>query len=345
MTMRKVVTIVLTWGLLLSLALPVYSEETINMLPSGILYGELGANIENFVQENQSTTKAMALTVFDSNKIIYENSFGYKDEENQLMADKETVYDWGSSSKLLVWVSIMQLWEQDKIDLNQDVGTYLPEEFLYNIDFEEPVTIKHLMNHNAGFQEMISDLFLENKEDVLALSDALKRHQPKQIYQPGTVTAYSNWGIALAGYIVECISGTPYDQYVRENIFKPLGMENTAISVDLSDNEWVSNERRKLKSYNQEGKLLANSFYYIPLYPAGSCVGTIDDFRKFGQELVNNNEEKLKLFKNKTTLDKMLSSTAYYGDTGIPLNYHGFWSAEYGVSVLGHGGEYPWKFL
>lgn len=337
--MKKIVSVGLIWTLLFSMSVSVFGQELINILPSGISYDEVGTSIENIVLENEATTAGVAVAIFDRNRVIYENSFGYADVENQLKVDSQTVFDWGSSSKLLVWVSVMQLWEQGKINLNQDIRTYLPEGFLHNIDYEEPVTMKHLMNHTAGFQEIVSDLFLKDKKNVISLGDALKKCEPEQIYEPGTVTAYSNWGVALAGYIVESISGIPYDQYVRENIFEPLGMRHTAISVDLSDNEGVSKERDKLQSYTKEGKLLPDSFYYIQLYPAGSCVGTLDDFRKFAQALVSTDNEKSELFDKKTTLDEMLSPTAYYGDTGIPSNYHGFWGIEYSISVLGHGGN------
>lgn len=336
--MKKLVAISLICVLLLGMYAPVYGQEANHILPSGISYDTIGSTIENYVLEHDATTAGLAVSIFDSNRIIYQNSFGYADIENQYKVDEDTVFEWGSASKLLVWVSIMQLWEQGKINLNQDIRTYLPEDFLHNLNYKEPVTMINLMNHNAGFQEMVSDLFIKDIKNVLSLKDALQKHIPEQIYVPGTVTAYSNWGTALAGYIVEHISGMSYDQYVRKNIFEPLDMEHTAVSVDLSDNEWVSKQRKVLQNYTWEKKQMPDSFYYIPLYPAGSCTGTLDDFRKFAQAFVIRDNENI-LFASENTLEEMLSATAYYGDTGIPSNCHGFWGTEYGVSVLGHGGN------
>lgn len=132
---------------------------------------------------------------------------------------------WGSATKSRVWISVMQLWEQGKIDLDADIREYLPADFLTNLRYGAPVTITHLMNHNAGFQEAYADLFVKDPGAVRSLEDALKAHEPEQIYAPGTVTAYSNWGVALAGYIVERISGEDFAGYVHRHIFEPLGME------------------------------------------------------------------------------------------------------------------------
>ena len=93
-------------------------------------------------------------------------------------------------------------------------------------------------------------------------------HEPEQIYEPGTVTAYSNWGVALAAYIVECVSGMSFADYVHQNIFEPLGMEHTAIAVNLSDNTWVQEQRSELECYTIDGELIEDCFYYITLYPA-----------------------------------------------------------------------------
>jgi signal transduction histidine kinase len=85
---------------------------------------------------------------------------------------------------------------------------------------------------------------------IVSLEKALKQNEPAQIYKPGTVCAYSNWGASLAAYIVESITGEDFCHYVHKHIFEPLGMQHTAIAPNWSDNTWVSKQRQLLKCYS-----------------------------------------------------------------------------------------------
>src|SRR5438094_5011683 len=80
------------------------------------------------------------------------------------------------------------------------------------------------MTHSAGFEWAVKDLEVGKPGDLIALGQYPKGHQPHQIFSPGTVPAYSNYGANLAGYIVQRLSGMPFEQYVQKNIFAPLGM-------------------------------------------------------------------------------------------------------------------------
>lgn len=165
-------------------------------LPSGIKYEDLPQEIESYLGNNKDTTYGLNVIVYDRNQIIYENYFGYLDKEAGLKADFDSVYEWGSISKLLVWVSIMQLYEADKIDLNRDIREYLPDNFLNNLSYDKPITILDLMNHKAGFQDTY---FIQTTDpsEIKSLDDTLSTNQPRQIYEPGQHTGYSNWGVAL----------------------------------------------------------------------------------------------------------------------------------------------------
>ena len=114
----------------------------------------------------------------------------------------------------------------------------------------------HLMNHSESFQEDYTDLFVKDVDAYSNLEEAILEHQPEQIFEPGTMVAYSNWSTVLAAYVVEQVSGMDYVEYVHANIFEPLGMEHSAIAVDLSDNEWVAEKRKELMSYDIAGNKL-----------------------------------------------------------------------------------------
>lgn len=336
---RKFISKVLLFVLMFTYIISAYAQGTEKLLPSGIKYKEIGSRIEEYVKKNKETTAGMSVAILDRDNVIYRNNFGYMDKEKGYAVDDETVFEWGSVSKLLIWTSVMQLWEQGKINLEADIKTYLPDGFLTNLSYDKPITMMNLMNHNAGFQEMLVNLFVKDMKNINSLEEALKTHKPEQVYEPGTVMAYSNWGSALAAYIVERISGKSYSEYVNENIFKPLGMEHTSITVDLTDNSWVKNQRKKLQCYNVDGVLIPECIYYISLYPMGACTGTINDLTIFVKELLSKDGQESLLFKKRSTLDKMLSPTLFYGDTNNPHNCHGYLTQEYGVSVLGHGGN------
>lgn len=305
-------------------------------LPSGISTSELKETVNQYVEDNKKTTAGMAYAVFNGEQEIASGYYGYADKENNIEVDKNTVFEWGSASKLMVWVSVMQLVEQGKINLEADIQEYLPNAVFKNLNYETDITMIHLMNHSAGFQEDYTDLFVKDADAYSNLEEAIWEHQPEQIFEPGTVVAYSNWSTALAAYIVEQVSGMDYVEYVHANIFEPLGMEHSAIAMDLSDNEWVAEKRKELMSYDIAGNKLEDAFYYISLYPVGMCTSTLEDFETFAKGLMDENTV---LFTDNDTWKEMFTPTDYYSGTAIGRNYHGMWMIPLGVQTIGHGGN------
>ena len=97
----------------------------------------------------------------------------------------------------------MQLKEQGVLDLEEDIRKYLPDGFLTHLHYDKPVTMLHLMNHTAGFDELLYDLETADEKEIIPLRNFLKKYQPNQSFEPGVISSYSNWGAALAAYIVE----------------------------------------------------------------------------------------------------------------------------------------------
>lgn len=135
-------------------------------------YNEIEQAIEAYVEEYRETTAGMSVAVYDENGVIYQNAFGYADKENGLAVD-------------------------------EDIGAYMPQGFLTNLTYDKKITMLDLMNHQADFQEMYLGVQTVYEEEAVSLEEALRKNQPKQVYEPGTVTAYSNWGAALAAYVVQ----------------------------------------------------------------------------------------------------------------------------------------------
>jgi CubicO group peptidase (beta-lactamase class C family) len=336
--MKKILSVLLIIsGILISSNTANASEVTVN-LPSGLSVSELEARIDTYVKEHEATTAAMSVAVYSGHDTLLEKSYGYMDLENKLPNTGESVLEWGSCTKLLTWVSVMQLVEQGKLDLSTDIRNYLPEGFFKKLNYEEPITLLNLMNHDAGWQEIMTDLFMDDMKNVKDLGATLKFLEPEQVAAPGERMAYSNWGTALAGYIVELVSGESFDAYVKKHIFTPLGMEHTAISPDLSDNLWVATQRNKEKCYTNMGQSLGTALNHIALYPTGMVTGTIGDFVKFAQSLQLSDSTSTPLFEHAETLKEMQSPSAYYADGITPRNCHGFWTDNYSVPVLWHNG-------
>lgn len=319
------------------------AEAAERQTPSGIAYSDIGGSIDSFIKEREAGLASCEVSVFDSDGVIYNGYYGYSDIENNVAADENTVYEWGSTSKMLVWTSVMQQWERGNIDLEADIRDYLPDGFLTKLQYpDEKITMLDLMSHKAGFQES----FYENQEaapdDVYdSLEDAVKACECWQAFHVGDYTAYSNWGTALAAYIVEQTSGEDYVTYVNENIFEPLGMEHSSIDPLQRDNEWVAQKRHELKCYcrladPKDNLDFGECRYAVQLFPVGACMSTLEDISRFGQAFV---AEDCPLFENDFTRDEMFRATSFYGDTDIAKNCHGLWTNQYKVETLGHGGN------
>ena len=309
-----------------------------NETPSGIPIDEVGSRIEQWASENENEYPSFAVAVVNGGDLVYSGAFGYIDIGNGIEATPDdTVYEWGSCSKTLVWVSVMQLWEQGKLDLDKDVREYLPDGFFQHLSYDEPITMMNLMNHNAGWQETTRPIEVKNENEVLPLKEALQAIEPVQINPPNKTMAYSNYGAAVAGYVVECVSGMDFCDYVHENILEPLGMEHTAINPTHSDNDYVCEQRKKTRSYKTGMQTvdLGNRLNYISAYPAGAATGTLSDLMTYAQAFVDDDAP---LFENPETQKFMFEGTSFYGDSDIPICCHGFWCDEYAVRTYGHNG-------
>ncbi len=325
----------------LGTALTASAESTASRTPSGIAYTEIGSSIDSYIAEREEGLASCAVSVFDENGVIYDGYYGWEDMDTRAETDEETVYEWASASKILVWTSVMQQWERGNLDLEADIREYLPEGFLTKLQYpDETITMLNLMNHNAGFQESMYENQMAAPDDVYdTLEDAVRACECYQAFHVGEYTAYSNWGTALAAYIVEQTSGMDYVTYIHQNIFDPLGMEHSSIDPMQRDNPWVGEQRQNLKCY-----IVAKDYYEdygeglcaVQLFPVGACMSTLGDLSKLGQAFVS---EDCPLFEDSSTRDRMFETTSFFGDTDVARNSHGLWTQHYLVETLGHGGN------
>jgi CubicO group peptidase (beta-lactamase class C family)/heat shock protein HslJ len=218
-----------------------------------------------------------AVSVVKNGEIFLAKGYGYADLENRtpVIAD-HTLFHSGSISKLFTWTAVMQLMEQDKVNLNADVNTYLSD-FEIPETYPQPVTLAHLLTHTAGFESRNEGLFVRKAEEIIPLNEYLLKYIPARIYPPGQITAYSNYGSALAGYIVEQVSGMPYEEYVQEHILKTLGMTRSTFrrppSPELATDLAVG--------YSYEDGAYQPQEEWVQPAPAGGLTTTATDMARF----------------------------------------------------------------
>src|SRR5678815_4801531 len=163
---------------------------------------------------------------------IRDRGYGTSDVKQQRpVSGDSTLFRIGSISKLFTWTAVMQLVEQGKLDLNTDINKY--RDFKIPDTYPQPITLTHVMTHTPGLEDDARDLFTEDSSHITPMSKWLPAHMPKRVRPPGTYSAYSNWATATAGYIVERVSGMPFDDYVDKNILEPLGMGSTTTQQPL----------------------------------------------------------------------------------------------------------------
>jgi CubicO group peptidase (beta-lactamase class C family) len=239
--------------------------------------GDVSAFVDGIVplEIERGDIAGAVVTIVKDGKVFFARGYGHSDlGKKQPVSPQETMFRVGSVSKLFTWTSVMQLQEQGKIDLDRDVNDYL--DFRIPEALSRPLTIRNLMTHTPGFEEAEKDLFGPAGAPMMSLRDYVISHVPRQIYPPGTVPAYSNYGAALAGYIVQRVSGRPFDDYVAESIFKPLEMTHSTFDQPPPG---------PLKPFMSQGYLRASGgskpFEMVVAFPAGSLASSGIDMAHF----------------------------------------------------------------
>ncbi|MBL7848087.1 MAG: beta-lactamase family protein [Cyclobacteriaceae bacterium] len=280
-----------------------------------------------------------AVSIIKDGKVLLAKGYGYMDERNRIpVTANASLFRIGSITKLFTWVSVMQLVQQGKLDLNADVNTYL-KDFQIPATYPEPITLNHLMTHTPGFEDLVIGLFGRDTTSLKPLEEILKNQIPARVRKPGTYASYSNHGTAMAAYIVELVSGMQFNEYVEKNIIGPLGMKQTTLRQPLPK-EFVP---QMSKGYKYEGGVFAEKPYeYVPLYPAGSAATTALDMVPFMRMFLENGQLNGAVILDSATL-ALMKTPAHQHDPAVNPMRHGLIDmSRGGVEVIGHGGDTFW---
>ena len=269
---------------------------------------------------------AVVVVVKDGQPLT-QRGFGYSDVKAHKPVDPETtLFRPGSVSKLFTWTAVMQQVQAGKLDLDKDINTYL--DFKIPAKDGKPVTLRNLMTHTGGFAETVKWLILYGKKQPISLRAALTRWVPDQLYAPGAMPAYSNYGASLAGYIVERVSGEPFDLYVQRHILAPAGMNHSSFQQPLPANL----DGLMSKAY-KPGSDEPQPYEVIALAPAGALAASGADMGRF---MIAHLDNKL--------LDPATAKLMYAPANRPFSNLHamalGFYHEDRnGLNIVGHGGD------
>jgi len=241
------------------------------------------------------------VAVVKDGKIVTERGYGFSDVERRTPVDPEkTLFRPGSVSKLFTWTAVMQLVEQGKIDLDADINKYLD----YTIPARggKPVTLRNLMQHTAGFEEQAKGIISEGPNGP-GYEALLKQWVPERVFDVGTTQAYSNYGASLAGYIVQRVSGEPFDGYIEKHIFEPLDMKYSSFRQPLP---------AQLVPLMSKGYRLASDepkgYEIVGPAPAGSLASPAEDMAHFMIAHLQNGEYHGKRILSEATARQMHDS-------------------------------------
>jgi CubicO group peptidase (beta-lactamase class C family) len=311
----------------LTFFLLVFLFSTLGALAQSGLNPNLGPEFDRLLSERyQPGQPGVAALVARDGQVIYRKAFGMANLELDVPMTPDMVFRIGSITKQFTAVAVLQLLEQGKLGLDDEITRFIPD---YPTQGHK-ITIHHLLNHTSGIKSYtsMSEFSMVMRKD----------HSPSQIidifkdepmdFAPGERFLYNNSGYILLGYIIEKITGKTYQEYVTDHLFSPAGMEH---SLYGSENIVLKN---RAYGYQPSNNGYANAdFLSLSLpYAAGSLMSTVDDLFKWNQALQSG-----KLLK-KETLE--LAFTPGKLNDGTQMTYGYGWDMGnlQGSPVIAHGG-------
>lgn len=280
-----------------------------------------------FTSWNVSNHPGGSVLVSRDGKTIFSKSYGLANIEYEVANTKHTLFNIGSISKQFTAMGIVLLEQQNKLSIDDDISKHIPE----LPDFGETITIRHLLHHTSGLRDLHGLLGLAGwRRGDLETNDDIYRiikNQKELNFKPGEEFLYSNTGYILLAKIIENASQLEFDQWMKQNIFQPLGMKDTYVATSL--NKIVPNNATSY--YLREE--FESAMEYWGYFGSGNIHSTTKDLNIWLQNFSTpqNNWE--------SAFDKLLSTTPL--NNGFETNYgFGIRIEEYaGKKVIQHGGS------
>lgn len=264
--------------------------------------------MENFAEEyyKRFNLPSLSVAMQSNGEIIFSRAFGFADLENNVTATSQSVYRIASISKSITAVAIMQLVEKGFLKLDDDVRKYIPEFPKKKWIF----TVRQILNHTSGIRTYRTNEFNSVKKFSSLKETVEYIKDDSLVYQPGTSYLYSTLSYNLLGYIIEKVSKISFEEYLKENIFKPAEMNSTYFDFNarLIPNRVNGYEKDSLQ------QIVNASLADLTIkFPGGGILSTTEDLLKFAHALLN------EVLIKRSTLDTMLVKTKL--KNGRIINY------------------------
>lgn len=276
------------------------------------------------------------VSVVKDDATVFQKGYGWANLEERVPASAEgSLFRIASISKTFIWTAIMQLEEQGKLSLDDDVNHHLTTLQIPDT-FDEPIRIRHLMSHTPGLEDLAVGMAARTLDQKLPLREYLAQHMPTRVRPAGSQASYSNWGTSLAGLIVENISGLSWQDYVDQHVLQPLAMSSTNTHTQMA----ADLRARHAASYTWGGgRFEAKPFTFLNDEPAGSMSTTAADMARFMRAHLNFGVLGEQRILAEGTARRMREEL-FAPHPGISPMLHGFYRADRnGQVIFGHGGD------
>lgn len=273
-----------------------------------------------------------AVTVVHEDKVVYQGGFGRREVFKEIPVDaSKTIWRIGSITKVLTGAAIMQLVDRGRLTLDADVNTYLTDPRVPET-FPEPVRLRHLLTHTAGFDQIGLGRQVRSLQEVRPLGDFL-RDNLIRIRRPGLVSTYDTYAITLLGHLIEKISGLSYEAYLQEHLFQPLEMHRSFIAVPPALAADVA------IGYGFAGSWEVERWEYMNTPPASSVSSTVGDMANFARMLLEGGRFNGRQVLSETSAKAMLTQQFTNHPDHPGFSFTMFEDRSFGVPAFSHGGS------
>jgi CubicO group peptidase (beta-lactamase class C family) len=287
---------------------------------------DLGAAFDKLIAESKPAEPGGVMLIAQKGQIIYKKAFGMANMELEVPMKENMVFFIGSITKQFTAVAILQLMEQGKLSLQDDIRKYIPD---YNEE-AGPITIENLLTHTSGISSGSDPKVNQgvNKNDMTTEKRVNAYKNMPAEFAPGSKWSYNNTGYFILGYLIEKLSGKSYGDYLSENIFKPAGMTSTCFCKEES----ILKNRASGYVIGRNGIRNAEANSIDGIFASGAIQSTAEDMFRWNQAI------KSGILVKKETMAR--SFVPFKLNDGILSNYGYAWHIEniQGSTSLRHGG-------
>jgi CubicO group peptidase (beta-lactamase class C family) len=223
---------------------------------------------------SQQRIPSISVAVASGNHILWKKSFGWADRENRIPATPDTMYTLGSLSKPMTATAIMLLREKKLLNLDRSINDYLGQaKVVARLGNASDATVKRVAQHNAGLSGYYETFYPDEFSKPPPIEEVI-RHYGNLVFPPGERFHHSNLNYAILGYVISRVSGKTYEDFMRAEVFQPLGMSHSCVLI------CNGLEAYRAKRYFLDGSLLPD---YITAHPAAADIyASVNDLVRFG---------------------------------------------------------------